>query len=310
MRFTYLPLLALLFTSCANEGTVVRKDSNPMPFYHSLGIEGSYKLALRDGAGAVHSQLVTPEVYQDYAEGDYFNDAQPPPASSTHSSDVKDTIAFRPAAAPTQTLASKRIGNGGRVVGNGRGTGVRRSSSTIATRQSSAKRNLVASAHKSAPSAPSVPKPAIPVVAAHFSVAVQPPAPVQTTAVKTDVPAITRPVVANRTVAVAQKSSVQTNVQKASTNRVASAPVSRRSYHVAEGTRMVPPVAKVASGSAKATPSSHVAFVTQKVAAQPATSVSSATQASASKSPAKAKTTSHSISRSSKSKPKTKHVAQ
>jgi hypothetical protein len=295
MRFTYLPLLALLFTSCANEGTVVRKDSNPMPFYHSLGIDGSYKLALRDSAGAVHSQLVTPEVYQDYAEGDYFNDAQPPATSSTNSTDVKDTIALR--TAPTQRVAANKLGNGKRLAGSGTGTGTRRGSSTVATRKSSTNHHLVASTPKTAPAAPPIAQPAIPVVAAHFSVGVQPSAPIQTTAIIAEVPAVTRPVVTNKIV-VAQKPSVQ----KASTTRVATAPASRRSHHVAAGNRTSSPAGQVASTNAKQTPSSHVAFVTQKVATEPTASVApSAT--------AKAKTTAHPTSKTSKSKQQAKHAA-
>ena len=71
-------LLALfLLTSCANEGVIVRKDAGPLPFYESLGVDGSYAFLLRDNAGSVHRQLVTPEVFERYAVGQYFNDLQP-----------------------------------------------------------------------------------------------------------------------------------------------------------------------------------------------------------------------------------------
>ncbi len=71
-------LLALfLLTSCANEGVIVRKDAGPLPFYESLGVDGSYAFLLRDNAGSMHRQLVTPEVFERYAVGQYFNDLQP-----------------------------------------------------------------------------------------------------------------------------------------------------------------------------------------------------------------------------------------
>ncbi len=79
-----LPILSLAITTClfgcAQQGVIVQKDSGPQPLYHSLGIDGSYALLLRDNAGAVHRQLVTPEVFERYAIGEYFNDLQPGPA--------------------------------------------------------------------------------------------------------------------------------------------------------------------------------------------------------------------------------------
>ncbi len=73
-----LSLLAISFLAgCANEGVIVEKNSAPQPFYHSLGIDGSYAFMLRDQAGTVRRQLVTPEVFERYAIGDYFNDLQP-----------------------------------------------------------------------------------------------------------------------------------------------------------------------------------------------------------------------------------------
>jgi hypothetical protein len=40
-----------------------------------------YAFLLKDNAGAVRRQMVTPEVFERYAEGDYFNDLQSGPAS-------------------------------------------------------------------------------------------------------------------------------------------------------------------------------------------------------------------------------------
>ncbi len=68
----FFVLTAALLPGCANEGVIVSKDSAPLPFYGSLGVDGSYKLALRDSTGAVRSQLVTPEVFEGYAQGPIF----------------------------------------------------------------------------------------------------------------------------------------------------------------------------------------------------------------------------------------------
>lgn len=80
MRFTiHLCLaLALLFSGCAYQGTVVKKQFRLLPFSESLGIEAIYKFELRDRAGQIHSQMVTPEVFASYQVGDYFNDLQMP----------------------------------------------------------------------------------------------------------------------------------------------------------------------------------------------------------------------------------------
>ena len=70
----------LFLTSCANQGVIVQKESRPHPFYESVGIEGVYTFMLRDDAGVIHRQMVTPEVYERYAIGERFNDEQPTPA--------------------------------------------------------------------------------------------------------------------------------------------------------------------------------------------------------------------------------------
>src|SRR3954451_22480279 len=100
MRFYLVPtfLVPLLLTSCANQGVIVRKDSGPLPFYESLGIDGSYKFAVKDSAGSVHRQLVTPEVYEHYAVGQYFND-------------VDVAAAQAGSAAPQQANVGDRTGN-------------------------------------------------------------------------------------------------------------------------------------------------------------------------------------------------------
>jgi len=125
MRFLslVLPLSALFLSSCANQGVVVRKAAYPLPFYHSVGVDGSYKFALRDNAGAVRSQLVTPEVFEKYAEGDYFNDLQPGAARNEQTSAGKATAAVMPAASGARQAATVRNPtNGVRVAADVRGS--------------------------------------------------------------------------------------------------------------------------------------------------------------------------------------------
>ena len=80
MRFTTIIYLAcgLLLSSCAYQGTVVRKEFRPLPFLGSLGVEGIYHFDLRDHQGHIHHQMVTADVFDNYSEGDYFNDLVPP----------------------------------------------------------------------------------------------------------------------------------------------------------------------------------------------------------------------------------------
>ncbi len=97
MRFPIsLSLVSTLFlTSCAYEGIVVQKESRPHPLYHSLGIEGVYSFVLRDRASTLHRQMVTPEVFETYATGEYFNDLQPAPQ---HDRSYKGQRMMEPAA--------------------------------------------------------------------------------------------------------------------------------------------------------------------------------------------------------------------
>ncbi|MDQ6912868.1 MAG: hypothetical protein M3119_11110 [Verrucomicrobiota bacterium] len=75
-----LLLGAIFLTSCANQGVIVQKETRPHPFYESVGIENVYTFMLRDDAGVIHRQMVTPEVFERYAIGDRFNDELPTPA--------------------------------------------------------------------------------------------------------------------------------------------------------------------------------------------------------------------------------------
>lgn len=82
----------MLLGSCAYQGTIVQKDTTPLPFEHSYGIDGSYAFLLRDSTGAVRRQIVTAEVYNEYAVGEYFNDLQPRRASDGKTYDGKTVM--------------------------------------------------------------------------------------------------------------------------------------------------------------------------------------------------------------------------
>lgn len=115
MRFIVsLPAVAaMLLTSCAYQGVIVQKLSRPHPLYASVGIDGVYSFVLRDSGGALHRQMVTPEVFESYSEGQFFNDLQPPPApaaeiATTHLTLAKAELprrtAHRAAAAPAHVV--------------------------------------------------------------------------------------------------------------------------------------------------------------------------------------------------------------
>jgi hypothetical protein len=78
-NFLLCLVLAVSLSGCAFQGVVVEKKAEPSPFYHSVGIDGSYSFMLRDSAGIVRRQIVTPDVFVLYDIGDYFNDLQPGP---------------------------------------------------------------------------------------------------------------------------------------------------------------------------------------------------------------------------------------
>jgi hypothetical protein len=92
LRFLLLPVCAVLLASCAYQGTIVQKDATPLPFTHSYGMDGSYAFLLRDNTGAVRRQVVTPEVYNQYAVGEYFNDLQPRQVTDGKSFDGKTVM--------------------------------------------------------------------------------------------------------------------------------------------------------------------------------------------------------------------------
>jgi hypothetical protein len=152
MRLSLLPavLLAPLLTSCANQGVIVRKDSGPLPFYESLGVDGSYKFAVRDSAGGVHRQLVTPEVFEHYAVGQYFND--------------QDVTALQrePSAAPqdasTGHTGNVRTAGAGKYANGSRGT-VARTDAAHSGSPTTSKANSTARFAKAKAKAPAAPSP-------------------------------------------------------------------------------------------------------------------------------------------------------
>ncbi len=87
----YLPLLILAlvssslaqaapFGSWAARGVVVNKTFRSTPLPQSLGLDGIYRLELRDGENRVRRQMVTRAVFLAYEIGDDFNELVPPPA--------------------------------------------------------------------------------------------------------------------------------------------------------------------------------------------------------------------------------------
>ena len=116
MRFTLIfPILATaLLTSCANQGTIVEKRARANPFAYSAGVDGTFSFLLRDQQGNVHSQMVTPEVYEHYQLGDYFDDQQSASAATSRSGFNKDVApaddnkAVKPVVHRRHTSASKR----------------------------------------------------------------------------------------------------------------------------------------------------------------------------------------------------------
>ncbi|MDQ3199579.1 MAG: hypothetical protein M3Q46_10445 [Verrucomicrobiota bacterium] len=91
MRWKNLPLviIALFFCSLtqaapfgswAARGMVVKKTFRATPLSHSLGVEGIYRLELRDAKNRLRRQMVTRAVYLAYEIGDDFNELVPPPS--------------------------------------------------------------------------------------------------------------------------------------------------------------------------------------------------------------------------------------
>lgn len=66
------------FGSWSAHGVVVNKTFRSTPLSHSLGVEGIYKLELRDKDNKIRRQMVTRKVFLAYQIGDEFNDLEAP----------------------------------------------------------------------------------------------------------------------------------------------------------------------------------------------------------------------------------------
>jgi hypothetical protein len=82
------------FWGWSASGVVVNKTFRATPLTHSLGVDGIYKLELRDKNNKVRRQMVTRAVFLAYEIGDEFNDRAAP-----HKSRKVEAIAPRLAAA-------------------------------------------------------------------------------------------------------------------------------------------------------------------------------------------------------------------
>ena len=109
LRFLLAPLCVVLLGSCAYQGTIVQKDATPHALVLSYGIDGSYAFLLRDSTGSVRRQTVTPDVYNQYAIGDYFNDLELRRGSDRKSLDSKNVMtAMMSKVTKTRQIASTR----------------------------------------------------------------------------------------------------------------------------------------------------------------------------------------------------------
>ncbi len=59
-------------------GVVVNKTFKPLPGAHSLGVDGIYRLELREADQTVHRQMVPRAIFQTYEIGDEFDDRVAP----------------------------------------------------------------------------------------------------------------------------------------------------------------------------------------------------------------------------------------
>ncbi len=77
--FVMLPHTLLLLTLSAwlsggsMHGVVVKKTFKPLPPASSLGVEGIYRLELRDQENNLHRQMVSREIFALYEVGDEFD---------------------------------------------------------------------------------------------------------------------------------------------------------------------------------------------------------------------------------------------
>jgi hypothetical protein len=119
MRFSLAAVVVScgLLASCAYQGVIVDKSAREMPFGLSNGVNGSFAFMLKDNAGTVHRQLVTPDVFARYEVGDYFNDMQAGPSRQQRATDGKTMLSASIAngAASARTVASHKNKSAHRV---------------------------------------------------------------------------------------------------------------------------------------------------------------------------------------------------
>jgi hypothetical protein len=110
MRFSLAAVIIScgLLASCAYQGVIVDKSAREMPFGLSSGTNGSFAFMLKDTAGTVHRQLVTPDVFARYEVGDYFNDLQAGPARQQRASDGKTMLS---AATSNESSRTRTVAN-------------------------------------------------------------------------------------------------------------------------------------------------------------------------------------------------------
>lgn len=70
--------LSAFLSSGGLHGVVVKKTFKPLPLSHSLGVDGIYRLELRDQENKVHRQMVSREIFALYDVGDDFDDRVTP----------------------------------------------------------------------------------------------------------------------------------------------------------------------------------------------------------------------------------------
>ncbi len=67
------------FGRWAVHGVIVNKTYRSTPCSHSLGVDGIYKLEVRDEQNKVHRQMVTRDLFLAYEIGDHFEPNGAPP---------------------------------------------------------------------------------------------------------------------------------------------------------------------------------------------------------------------------------------
>lgn len=97
-------------------GVVVNKIFKPLPLSHSLGMEGIYRLELRDQANKVHRQMVSREIFALYEVGDEFDESVPPSEVRARQAArrAKEAAAAAIAAAETERARVARTASDGR----------------------------------------------------------------------------------------------------------------------------------------------------------------------------------------------------